>query len=104
MKTIKGDWLNRRTFLRHATGGLMGVSAVSMLTTLGCQSATNKHNLPSSIDQRLTHQSLQNDKRAKIYTVFLLIDSDIKNRLESLRRVISTYPQLRLRKHEGEEE
>lgn len=32
------------------------------------------------------------------------IDSNIKNRLESLKHITSSYPQLRLKKHDGEEE
>ena len=70
MKPIEPEHLSRREFLCGATGGLVGVSAVSMLTALGCQSATSKHNVLNSIDRRSTRQSLQNDKRAKIYTVF----------------------------------
>jgi len=40
MKALKGKHLSRRAFLRGATaatGGSAGVSAVSTLTTLGCQ-------------------------------------------------------------------
>ena len=72
MKPIKGEHLSRRAFLRGATGGLAGVSAVGMLTTLGCQgqSKTNKHNVVDPVDQRLTNQSLQNGGHAKIYTMF----------------------------------
>jgi hypothetical protein len=70
MKSIKPERLSRRAFLCGATGSLAGVSAVSMLTNLGCQSATHKHNVPNPIDQISTRQSLQNDKYAKIYTVF----------------------------------
>ena len=49
MKPLKGKRLSRRAFLRGATaatGSLVGVSAVSTLTTLGCQdqSWTDKHN------------------------------------------------------------
>ena len=47
MEPAKSEHLNRRAFLRGATattGGLVGVSAVSALTTLGCQdqSSMNK--------------------------------------------------------------
>jgi hypothetical protein len=72
MKPIKVDHLSRRAFLRGATGGLAGVSAVGMLTTLGCQnqSVTNEHKLTGSIDKGLTRQSLLNGRHAKIYTVF----------------------------------
>ena len=40
MKPLKGKRLSRRAFLRSATattGGLVGASAISTLTTLGCQ-------------------------------------------------------------------
>jgi len=43
MKPIKEKRLSRRAFLRGATaatGGLVGVSAVSTLTILGCQPST----------------------------------------------------------------
>ncbi|MHC4628333.1 MAG: hypothetical protein ACYTDV_15255, partial [Planctomycetota bacterium] len=81
--------LNRRAFLRGATattGGLVGISAVSALTTLGCQSQSsiNRHNAAPAIDRggkdgHLTgapmaeasaRQGRQNSELAKIYTVF----------------------------------
>ncbi|MBC8470625.1 MAG: hypothetical protein H8D56_14230 [Planctomycetes bacterium] len=54
------------------TGSLVGVSAVSTLTTLGCQAqpATNERNVVGPIGQGFMRQSLQNGKHAKIYTVF----------------------------------
>jgi len=72
MKPIKGNHLCRRAFLRGATGGLVGVSALSTLTTLGCQAqpATNERNVVGPIDRGFMRQSLQNGKHAKIYTVF----------------------------------
>jgi hypothetical protein len=72
MKTTKEDCLSRRAFLHGATGGLAGVSAVSILSTLGCQPqpATNKHNVVGPIDRGFMPQNLQNGRHTKIYTVF----------------------------------
>ncbi|MHC4534517.1 MAG: hypothetical protein ACYS6K_11245 [Planctomycetota bacterium] len=75
MKPIKRQRLSRRAFLRGATattGGLVGVSAVSTLTTLGCQGqpATNKHNIVDPIPRGFMRQSMQNVELTKIYTVF----------------------------------
>jgi len=89
MKPLKGKRLSRRAFLRGATaatGGLMGVSAVSTLTTLGCQNqhAMSKRNAMSlngyggrgsyvmgaPIAEGATRQGRQNGEHAKIYTVF----------------------------------
>ncbi len=75
MKPLKGKRLSRRAFLRGATattGGLVGVSAVSTLTTLGCQGqpATNERNIVGPIAAGLTRKGMQNGEHAKIYTVF----------------------------------
>ncbi len=72
MKPIKGKRLSRRAFLRGASGGLVGVSAVSTLTTLGCQGqpATNERNIVGPIAKGIMRQGMQNSKHAKIYTVF----------------------------------
>ncbi len=89
MEPAKGRRLNRRAFLRDATattGGLVGVSAVSALTTLGCQdqAAMNEYNGMSPFehggkDRHVTsapmtegyaRQGEQNGEHAKIYTVF----------------------------------
>ena len=66
MRPLIEEGLSRRAFLRDATaatGGLVGVSAVSMLSTLGCQSQ------PSRIEGP-TRQSPHKGEPAKIYTVF----------------------------------
>jgi len=89
MEPAKGKRLNRRAFLRGATattGGLVGVSAVSTLTTLGCQdqSSMNKYGAMGPIghggkDRYVTsapmtegsaRQGKQNGENTKIYTVF----------------------------------
>ena len=89
MKPAEVERLNRRAFLRGATattGGLVGVSAISALTTLGCQdqSSTNKHNAIGPFDRGgkgrcvtsapMTEGSArlgrQNYDNTKIYTVF----------------------------------
>ena len=89
MKPQKGKCLSRRAFLRDATsatGGLVGVSAVSTLTTLGCQGqpAMSKRNMRGPINhggrgsnvtgaplaEGVTRQGMQNSGNAKIYTVF----------------------------------
>lgn len=75
MKPLKGKHLSRRAFLHGATvatGGLVGVSAVSMLTTLGCRSqpATNEHNVVTPVNRGFTPESMNNGEHAKIYTVF----------------------------------
>ncbi len=72
MKPLKGKHLSRRAFLRGASGSLAGVSAVSMLTTLGCQnqSATSDRNVVGPIGQGFTPQNAHNGERTKIYTVF----------------------------------
>ncbi len=89
MKPIKGKRLSRRAFLRSATattGGLVGVSAVSTLTTLGCQSQpeASERNVMGPIGyggrgsyvtgeplaEGLTRKGMQNGEHAIIYTVF----------------------------------
>jgi len=89
MKPVKGTRLNRRAFLRGATattGGLVGVSAVSSLATLGChnRSARNEYNMTSRIGhdaevsyvtsapmaEGFARQGTQNGEHALIYTVF----------------------------------
>jgi hypothetical protein len=89
MKPAKVERLNRRAFLRGATattGGLIGVSAVSTLTTLGCQdkSSANKHNAIGPFDrggkdryvtsapmtEGSAHLGRQHGENTKIYTVF----------------------------------
>ena len=89
MKPVKGKRLNRRAFLRGATattGGLVGVPAVGMLTTLGCQdqSAMSERNVAGSIGgggkgrnvptaptaEDFTRAGMQNGGHATIYTVF----------------------------------
>jgi len=76
MKPLKVKHLSRRAFLRDATaatGGLASVSAVSMLTTMGCQSQStmSEHNVKSApMAERFAHQGIQNDQHVKIYTVF----------------------------------
>ncbi|MFC1633978.1 twin-arginine translocation signal domain-containing protein [Planctomycetota bacterium] len=76
MKSLKGKHLSRRTFLRDttaATGGLVGVSAVSMLTTLGChsQSAMSERNVKGApMAEGFKRQAIQNGEHAKIYVVF----------------------------------
>jgi hypothetical protein len=73
MKPLKGNHLSRRAFLRGATGGLVGVSAVSTLTTLGCQHqpAMSERNVVSPIAEGFTRQSIQKGEHTKIYTVFI---------------------------------
>ena len=86
MKPIKGNYLSRRAFLRGATGSLVGMSAVSTLTTLGCQSqpAVSECTAMSSIGhaekgsyvtgapitEGFTRQAMQKSEHARIYTVF----------------------------------
>ncbi len=88
MKPLKGKRLSRRAFLRGATattGGLVGVSAVSTLITLGCQGqpAMSKRNATgptghggrgsyvtgAPMAERFTRQGMQNGEHAIIYTV-----------------------------------
>ncbi len=90
MKLLRGKRLSRRAFLRGATvttGGLAGVSAVTMLATLGCrgQPAMSGRNALGPIGcgergayatgvpmaERFTRQGVQNGEHAKIYIVFL---------------------------------
>ncbi|HUU15798.1 MAG TPA: hypothetical protein VMW72_01500 [Sedimentisphaerales bacterium] len=102
MKPLKGKRLSRRAFLRGATattGGLVGVSAVSTLTTLGCQDqpAMSERNVMGPIGyggrgsyvtgapiaEGLTRQGMQNGEHAIIYTVFFgtapsLDDTDLE--------------------------
>ena len=89
MKPLKGKRLSRRAFLRGATaatGGLVGVSAVSTLTTLGCKgqpemnerivTGTTSYGGRGSyvrgapIAEGLARQGMQNGEHAIIYTVF----------------------------------
>jgi hypothetical protein len=75
MKPLKGKHLSRRAFLHGATaatGGLVGVSAVSMLTTFGCRSqpAMSERNTISPKAEGITSQAMHNGEHAKIYTVF----------------------------------
>ncbi|MCP4257867.1 MAG: hypothetical protein GY774_10115 [Planctomycetes bacterium] len=86
MKPIKGKSLNRREFLRGATGSLVGVSAVSTLTTLGCQgqpsmseriamspighTEKDSYVTGSPITEGFTRQAMQRSEHARIYTVF----------------------------------
>ena len=89
MKPLKGKRLSRRAFLRGATaatGSLVGVSAVSTLTTLGCQGqpAMSERNImhpighggrgryvtSAPIAEGIPRQGMQNVENAKIYTVF----------------------------------
>jgi len=86
MKRRKEMRSSRRAFLRDATaatGGLVSVSAISLLTTLGCQSqpATNEHNVMGlsthgekdsnlMMAEGIPRQGMQNREHAKIYTVF----------------------------------
>lgn len=90
MKLFKKECLSRRTFLRDATaatGGLVGVSAFSTLTTLGChgQPAKGGRDAIGSISNgrrgtyptaapttgKYTHQGMPRGAHAMIYIVFL---------------------------------